>query len=383
MHRSSLAAASVVPLLLLSLIVAGRAQAPETPRLSGPFVHANLAVYFVHGRSAPGRVPLTLDEALARGVTKVRETKNVNELEIENVGDDEVFVQAGDIVKGGQQDRTLMVSLVLPPRSGPVPIASFCVEEGRWSARGGEDAKSFSSATAAVPSREMKLAMKAPMPATADATHGGLRTRDPEPRAASDAENARGRTLEPGSRPVINETRQRQQQVWENVRKTQTLLSSSLGAQVRARQSASSLQLALENEKLMDVQRAYLRALLAKGEKGDDIVGFVFAVNGELNSADVYPSNGLFQKMWRKLLTAAAVEAIGHRNQPAVAPPAPEAVLAFLADAEMGAASTRPLAAGATVETREAAKAYLFETARATAPNAAATSWVHRNYLAK
>jgi hypothetical protein len=360
MRRSFFAAVSVSPLLLLSLAGLGRAQTPDAPRVSGPFTHANLAVYFIHGRSAPGKVPLTLDEAMARGTAKVRETSNVNELEIENLGNDEVFVQAGDIVKGGQQDRTLMVSLVLPPKSGRIPIASFCVEEGRWSARGREDAKSFSSASAAVPSREMKLAMKAPLPAAIDATVGG-------------------------GRPVgaaAGETSQRQQQVWDNVRKTQSLLSSSLGAQVRARQSASSLQLALENEKLMDARQGYLSALQAAGEKSDDIVGFVFAVNGELNSADVYPSNGLFRKMWSKLLTAAAIEAIGHRNQPAVAPPSPEAAASFLASAEKGTSSARPLAAGTSMETREADKAYMFETARATASGAPA-AWVHRNYLAK
>src|SRR5262245_4592980 len=361
MRWSLLAAVSVSPVMLLSLAGFGAAAPPpDEHRISGPMVHENLAVYFIHGKSAPGKVPLTLEEAMAKSLVKIRETSNVNQLEIENVGADEVFVQAGDIVKGGQQDRTLMVSLVLPPKSGRIPIASFCVEEGRWSARGREDAKSFSSASAAVPSREMKLAMKAPMPATVDAGVGEARP----------------------VRAAAVETSQRQQQVWENVRKTQTLLSSSLGAQVRARQSASSLQLALENERLMDVRQAYLDALRAGGEKSDDIVGFVFAVNGELNSADVYPSNGLFRKMWPKLLTAAAIEAIGHRNQPVVAPPSAEAAASFLASAEKGASSARTLAAGTSMETREADKAYLFETARAAAPGAP-SAWVHRNYLAK
>ncbi len=68
-------------------------------------------------------------------------------------------------------------------------------------------------------------------------------------------------------------------------------------------------------------RRPTSNALKAKGEAGDDIVGYVFAVNGKLNSADVYPSNGLFRKMWGKLLTASAIEAIGHRNAPNVAPP--------------------------------------------------------------
>src|SRR5215469_2444237 len=135
---------------------------PEAYRISGPVVHENLAIYFVHGSSASGPVPLTLQEALANGSAQVRETGNVNQLEVENSGDTEVFIQSGDIVKGGRQDRVLTVSLIIPPHSGAMPIASFCVEQGRWSARGKENAQRFETASASVPSREAKIAMKVP-----------------------------------------------------------------------------------------------------------------------------------------------------------------------------------------------------------------------------
>jgi hypothetical protein len=312
-------------------------------------------------------VPLTLEEAMASGAVKVRETSNVNQLEIENVGDDEVFVQSGDIVKGGKQDRTLMVSLLLPPKSGTIPIASFCVEQGRWTARGREDARSFSAASASVPSRELKLAMKAPIPAA------------PPPDGLS-AVPSRQQAL--GDVGEAAETGMRQQQVWESVRTTQSKLTGSLGAQVRSVQSASSLQLALENEKLLAAQKGYVKALKGAGESEDDIVGFAFAVNGEINSADVYPSNGLFRKMWTKLLTAGAIEAIGHKDEPAVAPPSGDAVHAFLAAAESGKSNEKALNAGARLQMREAEKAFLFETARVSSPSAP-VSWVHRNYLAK
>src|SRR5437868_11568866 len=129
MRWSLLTAIAVSPLMMLfSAADLGRAQAQALDqtgqRVSGPIVHENLAVYFIHGKSAAGKVPLTLEEAMAKGVVKVRETSNVNQLEIENLGNDEVFVQSGDIVKGGKQDRTLMVSLVLPPKSGAISIAS-------------------------------------------------------------------------------------------------------------------------------------------------------------------------------------------------------------------------------------------------------------------
>ena len=70
-------------------------------QVSGPVVHDNLAVYFVHGSAAQNAVPMSLEEALAKGRLRVNETGSVNELTVENVGDDEVFVQAGEIVKVG------------------------------------------------------------------------------------------------------------------------------------------------------------------------------------------------------------------------------------------------------------------------------------------
>ena len=155
--------------------------------------HANLAVYFVHGVSAGGAVPLTLQEALAKGSVQVIETGRVNELQIENTGSEQVFIQAGDIVKGGKQDRVLTVSFLLPANSGRLPIASFCVEQGRWSARGKEDQAKFSSAGEAMPSRSALLAMAAPPPAKEQAQpQGGAATTGSLP-SAGHARRARAR----------------------------------------------------------------------------------------------------------------------------------------------------------------------------------------------
>src|SRR5947207_916214 len=263
----------------------GSAAALDGYRISGPVVHENLAIYLVHGGSAPGPVPLTLQEALANGSVRVNETGNVNEPEVENRGAAEVFIQAGEIVKGGRQDRALTASLILPPHSGKVPLASFCVEQGRWSARGGEDSRQFTTAASAVPSRAAKIAMKAPTVA--------------EPNA-----------------PPTADVGSPQSEVWKNVTAIQHKLARGVGAPVAAPQSASSLQLSLENEKLKDRQAAYVQALQVAGEV-DGVVGYVFAVNGKLNSADIYPSNGLFRKMWPKLLAANATEAIGETGMAA------------------------------------------------------------------
>jgi len=165
--------------------------------------------------------------------------------------------------------------------------------------------------------------------------------------------------------------------VWRRVRSVQDKLSTNLGAPVNAAVSQSSLQLALENEKLKDAQAAYIKTLQRAGEREDDIVGYVFALNGKLNSAEIYPSNGLFRKMWPKLLQASVTEAIGHNNADRDPAPAGETALAFLTEAANGKASEKPLPANVRLEVRDADKAFYFETRRASG------AWVHRSYLAK
>src|SRR5260370_247144 len=120
---------------------------PAAYTFSGPVTYRNLTIFLIHGKGTlPGREFLTLQEALEQKKIVVHETQTVNELSVENVAPDvEVFIQAGDIVKGGQQDRVLAYDLVVPGKSGKVPIASFCVEAGRWRQRGTEDASRFQS----------------------------------------------------------------------------------------------------------------------------------------------------------------------------------------------------------------------------------------------
>lgn len=354
MHRRSFGLAAVSA-SLLAFLLPGLARA-EGIQISGPVVHENLAIYFVHGPSASGAVPLTLQEAMAKGTVKVHETGQVNELTVQNLGDEEVFVQSGDIVKGGRQDRVLMVSLLLPPRSGMIPIASFCVEHGRWTARGGEDSRTFSSSNSAVPSKTARLAIAAPPPAPSP----------PDPTS--------------GTRPVRGYVPMgdRQNRVWDSVASTQAKLSQNLATPVAAPTSATSLQLSLENEKLKAAQAAFIAALLPAGEKDGDIVGYVFAINGKLNSADIYPSNAMFRKMWAKLLSANVTEAIAEKDAATEAVPSVDAVQAFLDAAQnKGTATERNLNAGAQLETRDSDGAIYSETRRV------AGGWVHRNYLAK
>jgi hypothetical protein len=334
---------------------------PQT-RIADPLSFENLSVYFIHGKSAGGPVPLTLQEALAKGSVRLLETGTVNELKIDNTGSEEIFIQAGDIVKGGKQDRVLAMSFVLPPKSGEVPIAAFCVERGRWSARGAESVGAFASAMEAMPSQKAKLAMAA-APAA--------------PRAAARDEagitRARSEDIEREAARI-----NRQAEVWASVAETQQNLTGSLKERVTAAASETSLQLSLENEKLKEAQAGYVKALQSPGEKDGDIIGYVFAVNGRIASADVYPSNALFRKMWPKQLAAGATAAIGEKSGAGKAPaPDKEAARKFLAEAEAGKGEREVVGAFSKRDVREAPEAVYVEAQRSNG------SWIHRSYLAK
>jgi hypothetical protein len=330
---------------------AAHADTGDDYRLSGPAVHGNLAIYFVHGKSRSGPVPLTLAEALVKKTIVVRELGQVNELQVENTGNEEIFIQSGDIVKGGQQDRVLSVSLVLQPHSGPISITSFCVEQGRWSARGGEDVAKFSSANASLPSRAAKIQLTAAAPPQ----NGGA---------------------------DVQSVSKRQSEIWRSVAEIQGKLSSNLGAPVAAAASRTSLQLALENGGLERAQGEYVKVLRPLGEKDDDIVGYVFAVNGKISSADIYPSNGLFRKMWPKLLVACATEAItehGGKGDPVPPPPPVTEASGFLTTPHDVPSVERNVGSGGSIEVRDSTRTLFMEAKPAAAPSA----WVHRNYLAK
>lgn len=349
-------------------VAASVAHADPGTRITDPTVHDNLAIYFIRGTSVPGPVPLTLKEAVEQGQVIVSETGQVNELMIENTSGSEVFIQAGDLVKGGKQDRVLMVSLMLPAKSGKLPIASFCVEHGRWTGRGTEDTSRFHTASEAMPSRSALLAMAAP---PSDKPAAGTAA-EPSARA--------GRTTTLAINPAQNETASRQRKVWDDVAKTQEKLAGNLGAAVAAPQSTTSLQLSLENERLKKARGDYMSALKAAGETDGEIVGYVVAINGQMASANVYPSNGLFRKMWEKQLTATVTEAIGEKSKDAkrdAQAPSVAVATAFLDDMEKGKAMERPTLAGMRQETREAETGLYNETKRADG------RWVYRNYLAK
>ena len=131
-----------------------------------------------------------------------------------------------------------------------------------------------------------------------------------------------------------------QSEVWEKVGEAQDKLSQNVGGTVNSAQSESSLQLSLESTKVKETTESYIKKLSQIVDGESDVIGYAFAINGKVNSADVYASSALFKKLWPKLLKATAVEAVaettGDRTFPAVRK---EEVNNFFLSAEKGKAS--------------------------------------------
>jgi len=305
-------------------------------RLSGPYTHQNLTVFLIHGKDQTTRTFLTLQEALAQKKVKVYETKDVNELAIRNLSNQDIYVQSGDIVRGGDQDRMISVDFIVPPRSGRMPIAAFCVESGRWNKRGNEQSAEFSSSENSIATKDLKLAAK---------------------------------------------SANSQQAVWENVSVAQEKLSRSVGRSVNSPVSQSSFELSIENSKVKESSAAYINSLTAILRNKSDVIGYVFAINGKVNSADVYASHALFAKLWPKLLKASAVEAVAELNEHSdeAKPVASEMVESFLTDSEKPAAEAKEVTRRVRVVTREDDKNVFFETQDRDQKD----GWVHRNYIKK
>lgn len=125
--------------------------------IGNPVASGNLSVFFIHGSDFDSRTEfLTLEEAMEKKQVIVKETGTVSELRIKNVGDEVVFIQSGDIVMGGKQDRTLQFDMILPGKSAEFPIKSFCVEAGRWRPRGTESADQFSTSDYYLSSKNLR-----------------------------------------------------------------------------------------------------------------------------------------------------------------------------------------------------------------------------------
>jgi hypothetical protein len=231
-----------------------------TFEVTGPYVHENMTIFLLNSNEQDDRDFITLDEGLKDGVVKVSEQKQaqVQELEIDNQSDQYLFLQEGDRVVGGQQDRIIITSIVIKPNSGMMSLPSFCVEQGRWHGQ-----KAFyAGANAALAPKDVREASK-----------------------------------------VVNQ----QAQVWNQVRNIKRAANAS--TLVNAPNTNSSLNETLEAPQVQKMSEACSEALKDILADKPNAVGVAVAVNGEIEEVNIYPNHKVLSKQYPRLLKSYALQA--------------------------------------------------------------------------
>lgn len=311
----------------------GAVVAAKDYTVTGPHTHGNLAIYLIHGEGQAKNLNfVTLQDGIANGNVIVHETRNA-QLLVDNRSNTPLFIQAGDIIKGGTQDRTLPSDMLLSARQNNVPVGALCVEQNRSFPRGNEISTSFATSTEQLPGRTLRMA-----------AHSNSQPR-----------------------------------VWAGVAMLQGNLARATGGPVQANLSTSSLQLTLEHPRVQGAVQKYLNDLGPAVDGKNDVLGYAVAVNGKFQSADVYATNEMFNKLWPKLLKASAVDALAERRVKSPGTPTAASVKAFLAAAETGTTTrVNGVTRGVTLR-QDSARAVLFDTC----DPAHANLVLHRSVLAK
>ena len=219
--------------------------------LGSPISNGNLAVFPVRlaSRLASSRQYLTLEEALKKHLIVVQELpeKEVNRVQVTSLSSIPIYLLAGDIILGGQQDREVAHDTVVPPYVKNFLVDVFCVEHGRW-----EGEQRFGSAEVASTSLRYQ-------------TQGA----------------------------------KSQAQVWSKVAAdTRAMKAETPTGTYRA--VGSGLHKEVD---------AYVKPAAARLESDPRAVGLIVAINGKVVAADAFDGHRLFLKELAKVLKSYALDA--------------------------------------------------------------------------
>jgi hypothetical protein len=255
-------------------------------RISEPVAHKNMTVFVLASDRQDDRDFLTLDEGLKEGLVTIaeQERETVGALRIENQSDRPLYLQEGERLSGGKQDRIIATSLVIPPRSGQMTVATFCVEQSRWVE--GKRGKEFGFVVNAA------LAPK------------GVR-------GSAKVEDNQGR-------------------VWTCVGATK----ACAGEKLKSPNTNSSVNEMLDADAVRAVSDDYAAGLASAfgGPVRHDAIGVAIAVNGQLEEVNIYPNSALFRKLCPRLVRSYALQAeLLSGKSDAASPLSSDAVAGFLA----------------------------------------------------
>jgi|HubBroStandDraft_6_1064221.scaffolds.fasta_scaffold09601_5 hypothetical protein len=209
------------------------------------------------------------------------QANEVNRLVVVNKSGKPLYLMPGEVIVGGDQDRTIGEELTVAPTGKPVPIDVYCVEHGRWGNRG--------LAETGVLLREISAAQT---PAVA------------RPLAAEAAKGKFVATPGPLSKKARKAVQfgEGQQAVWDRV---QMQIDE---ADVKSDSGAFTAN--YSDKRVRDGIEPYLKGLSEQIAGQDRVVGALVAVNGKVESVDIFESTPLFRKLWPKLLKSYALDAL-------------------------------------------------------------------------
>ena len=238
----------------------------------------------------------------------------------------------GEVVLGGQQDRTLGRDTIVLAGKRDVPVTVFCVEHGRWTGRSEFEASAptvasaeirasaqngefYAAREAAGVSSSLGQASGSGIAAGPGGRSAGSARGDVAQQAAGSQIAQIGRANRMAARIPANAAEQAsrsnsvgdaQQKVWAKVAEKNARLKteSSTGSYRRA--------LSLAGGDARKSVPAYVTALSSSLGSDPHLVGVVAAINGKVVAADLFADPALFRKLWPKLLRSYASDAVEH-----------------------------------------------------------------------
>jgi hypothetical protein len=236
-------------------------------QITGPYAHESLSVFLLHADVQDQRDFLTLDQGLKEGKVKITEMEHerVDHLQIDNQSNHPLYLQEGERLSGGKQDRVIIASMVVPPHSGRTALPTFCIEHDRW--HEGKSGKEF-----------------------------GFTAND-----ALAPKGVRGASKIEGT----------QQGVWCCVGVQKVTAQTRL----RAPNTNSSGNEMLDAPQIQKISDEYAGALDSILRSNPDAVGVAIVFNGQIEEVDVYPNHALFQRLYPRLVRSYAVQAAMLKDQ--------------------------------------------------------------------
>jgi hypothetical protein len=211
---------------------------------------------------------------------QVAENNEVNRLMVVNKSGKPLYLMPGEVIVGGDQDRTIGEETVVASTGKPVPIDVFCVEHGRWSRRGEAESTSLYAALGATSAKNARE--------LADEARKGYFSTTAAP-------------LSKAGRVAVQSDKS-QQAVWDNVAKNNSALNVD--------SESGTFTNSYVDKRVQGALEPYIMGLSAKVAAQGRVVGAIVAINGKIESLDVFESTPLFRKLWPKLLKSYALDAM-------------------------------------------------------------------------